>query len=259
MGTHPSVELHEVSGRYLFVVTRDLEPERIAGLTGIHGAGLELVPVRDLQAVVCSVDLSEFGEEAVVRNLEDLQWLEEVARCHHEVVVAVSASSDVAPMRLVTICSDDDSVRQKIHDLYDDLSRALDRVEGRREWSVKAYAKREDPTPVAEPATSGAAYLQRKREQNQARRNASEHSVQDAHVVHDLLSANAVASRILSPQDSRLTGRTETMVLNAAYLVPEPDADAFTAHVLHLADSLGSRLHLELDGPWPPYSFTTLD
>lgn len=247
-------------GRYLFAVARGLDPTRLSSTTGIHGAPLDVVPLRDLQAVICSVDLSEFGEQEVARNLEDLPWLEEVARCHHEVVVAISATADVAPMRLVTICSDDDSVRSKIDGLYDDLSRALDRVEGRREWSVKAYARRVEqaPTPT-EPAPSGAAYLQRKREQSEVRRSASERSLQDARVVHDLLSSGAAASRILPPQDSRLTGRADTMVLNAAYLVAQPDAPAFRAHVLQLADSLSSQLQLELDGPWPPYSFTTLD
>src|SRR5690349_6641927 len=88
VATNRSTDVPEMPGRYLFAVARGLDPRGLSSTTGLHGAPLDVVPLRDLQAVVCSVDLSEFGEEEVARNLEDLRWLEEVARCHHEVVVA---------------------------------------------------------------------------------------------------------------------------------------------------------------------------
>jgi hypothetical protein len=250
-------------GRYLFAVARGLEAEALSGVTGLRTAPVDVVEHRGLQAVVCDVDLADFGEEALVRNLEDLAWLEEVARGHDDVVRAVAGTVAIAPMRLVTICSTDASVRDHIEHLYDDLVAVLDRVEGRREWSVKAYAVRasQEPetTPSEEPTTgAGAAYLQRKRQEANRRRAASERSIEVADEIHAELAGHAVAGRRLQPQDPKLTGRNEPMILNGAYLVGIEDGEAFTAAVSALAARIDS-VTVEVQGPWPPYSFAVLE
>jgi hypothetical protein len=247
-------------GRYLFAVARDVDEAALSGVLGLRGTPLEIVGHRDLQAVVCTVDLDEFGEEQLARNLEDLDWLEKVARGHNDVVVAVASAGTVAPMRLVTICSDDDSVRQRIEALHDDLCLALDRVEGRCEWSVKVYAvPQEQPAAEDSPRpTSGAAYLQRKRELATQRRSAGESSLRVAEEINEILSGHAAATRVLPPQDPRLTGRKESMILNGAYLVPDEDGEGFRGLVRRLVE-LHPTLQIECEGPWPPYSFATLD
>ena len=251
-------------GRYLFAVARGLDGRAIEGLVGLRSAPLETVEHRGLQAVVCSVDLADFGEEALASNLEDLAWLEEVARAHNDVVWQVAALATVAPMRLVTICSDDDSVRARVEGAHDGLEAALDRVEGRREWSVKAYAappeqsEQEAPVAAGSGQGAGAAYLQRKREQAARRRAAGDDATQAAEQIHGALAGKAVASRRLTPQDPRLTGRKETMILNAAYLVPLSEGDAFRAWVQQVGQETEGAT-LEVEGPWPPYSFAVLD
>jgi hypothetical protein len=250
----------EQQGRYLFAVARGLDPAVLRDTPGLRGAPVEVVEHRGLQAVVCTVDLAEFGEEQLKSNLEDLTWLEEVARAHHDVVFAIASAGAVAPMRLVTICSDDASVRARIDGVRDELSEALARVEGRHEWSVKVYAPRQEQSETVDSArpTSGAAYLQRKREQAAHRRSAGEQSLRVAEEVNQTLSGSVVASRVLPPQDPRLTGRTDTMILNGAYLVAAGEADGFRDLVGRLAE-LHPSLEIELKGPWPPYSFATLD
>jgi hypothetical protein len=247
-------------GRYLFAVARGLSAERLRGHTGLDGADLEVVEHRGLHAVVCTVDLEEFGEDALARNLEDLSWLEKVARAHNDVVWAVAEHATVAPMRLVTICADDASVRSRVEAHHDGLVQALDNVEGRREWSVKVLVA---PRPAAEaddeaPPASGAAYLMRKKEQAARRRAAGEDAAAMAERVHDALAEGSVASRRLPPQDAKLTGRTETMVLNAAYLVPESDHRAFLDLVAGIREQEPHGI-IEVGGPWPPYSFAVME
>jgi hypothetical protein len=214
-----------------------------------------------LDAVVCDVDLDEFGEEALRVNLEDLAWLEEVARTHNDVVWALAGHATVAPMRLVTIYADDESVGRRIGELQDALNQVLDRVEGRREWSLKVYAASEvEPEPAAAAAsvTSGAAYLRQKREAADRRRNAQADTGRSAEEVYASVATAAVASRRLAVQDPRLTGRTDPMLLNAAFLVPETDGGSFEAAVQR---AVGQRpeVSIELQGPWPPYSFAVLE
>jgi hypothetical protein len=247
-------------GRYLFAVARGLPDDALRGHAGLAGAPLDVVDHRGLQAVVCTVDLDEYGEEALARNLEDLGWLEKVARTHDDVVRAVAEHATVAPMRLVTICSADASVRARVEAHHEGLVQALDNVEGRREWSVKVLVA---PRPAAaeehaEPPASGAAYLMRKREQAARRRAAGEDAAALAERVHDSIAGAAVASRRLQPQDSRLTGRPETMVLNAAYLVPESDHQAFVDVVAGVQEQEPGGI-IEVGGPWPPYSFAVME
>ncbi len=249
------------SGRYLFAVTRGLATEGLGDSRGIRGSALELVPCGRLQAVVCSVDLHEFGEEPLRRNLEDLAWVEEIARAHDEVVRAVAGRSTVAPMRLVTVYADDAGVQRQLREVEDDLVAALGRVEGCAEWSVKVYAAGPDRVtepPVRDKETSGAAYLKRKRDQATARRSADEESAQLAQRMHETLAGLADASRTLAPQDPRLSGRSQPMIHNGAYLVREDRAQAFRTAAEALATE-HPQAGIEVQGPWPPYSFAVLE
>jgi gas vesicle protein GvpL/GvpF len=247
------------AARYVFAVARALRAEDLAGTAGFHGMPLQVVEHGGLSAVVCDVDLEEFGEEPLTRNLEDLAWVERTARTHNEVVWRVAGSATCAPLRLVTVCSDDDSVRAKVDALRADLEQVLDRVEGRQEWSLKVLARR---APAKEPATaaaasSGADYLRRKREAADQRRGQGEDAARAAHELDEVARAHAVAARRLAPQDPRLSGRSEAMVLNAAYLVEADAHEAFRAAVHAAAEDYGV-VSIELDGPWPPYSFAVL-
>jgi hypothetical protein len=253
------------SGRYMYAIGRKLTAEELADTPGLAGARLEVVQHRDLSAVVSTVDLGEYGEEALRRNLERLDWLEETARRHEQVVRAVAAAGPVAPLRLATICLDDDAVRARLDEWYLALDQALDRVEGRSEWSVKAIASTESagtPDAVADPAPagrgSGAAYLQRKKQQSEQRAAGEERALAAAEGIHAGLSAVAVASRRLRPQDPRLSGHQGSMILNGAYLVEVGREEAFQATVEEL-QAAHPDLVLDVGGPWPPYSFATLE
>ncbi len=248
-------------GRYLFAVVRGLVPGQIGAATGLRGVPLDVVGHGDLDAVVCDVDLDEFGEEALRSNLEDLAWLEEVARTHNDVVAVLAEQATVAPMRLVTICADDDSVRQRVERLDGALHEVLDRVEGRSEWSLKVFgvpAANPEPARTGAGATSGADYLRRKREAAERRRNVQADHDRLAEEVYAAAAGAAVASRRLPVQDPRLVGRPEPMLLNSAFLVPFDTAGTF-GEVVRASAEGHPDIEVELRGPWPPYSFAVLE
>ncbi len=248
------------SGRYLYAIARGLDPAVLSGTPGLGGGALQVVEHRDLAAVVSDVDLDEYGEEGLRRNLERMAWLEEVARGHDAVVQAVSAQGATAPLRLATICLDDEGVRRRLDEWHDDLVHVLDRVEGRMEWSVKAFAPaRAAAAPVpGEAPTGGADYLRRKKAESEARLAGEEQSMRRADELHAVLSGLSAASRRLPPQDPRLTGHEGTMILNGAYLVEVDEGPAFESAVRSLVDQHPDA-GIEAHGPWPPYSFATLE
>jgi hypothetical protein len=250
-------------GRYLYAVTRGITAADLAETTGLDDGSLDVVEKDGLAAVVSDVDLAVYGEQGLREHLEDLTWLERVARRHDDVVHAVAQHGPTAPLRLATICLDDDGVRSRLSEWHDGLRAALDRVEGRSEWSVKAYARPRaatagDGAAAATSPGAGAAYLQRKRAQTDERRTAEEQGVTAATEIHAALASTAVASRLLAAQDPRLTGHEGTMTLNGAYLVADQDADAFVA-ATERQGAAHDEVRLEVHGPWPPYSFATLD
>ena len=230
-----------------------------SGLTGVDGTSVRVIVDGRLGAVVSTVDPLHFGEEALQRNLEDLPWLAETARAHHAVVDAVWQHHPVAPLRLATVYLDDDNVRALLRAKDAAFAAALDRIRGRREWGVKAFAR---PQPDVDPGDGdpalgpGAAYLLRKRMARERSARAQQ-DVQDAAAdLHKISSAAEAESHLYPPQDPQLSGRREHMVLNADYLVGESDAATFldavrTWHSPHIDH--------ELTGPWVPYSFATLE
>jgi hypothetical protein len=242
-------------------VATGLESSDLVGQDGLDGNPLDVVEHRGLQAVVCDVDLDEFGEEPVRQNLEQLAWVERVARAHDSVVRAVAARATVAPLRLITVCLDDESVVRRLDPWEAPLRAALGRIHGCREWSVKAYAG--DATAAAsdmedDPVSTGTAYLHRKRQQTVRRQQVEREAAETAEAVHVALAGRSHASRLLAPQDPQLTGRRERMILNGAYLVAIGDEPTFQAAV----DDLVHRhpdVSLEVAGPWAPYSFAVLE
>jgi hypothetical protein len=248
------------SARYLYAITRGLQPGTLADLTGLDGGQIEVVEHRGLEAVVSDVDLDEYGEEALKRNLEQLDWLEAAVRVHDAVIQAVTARGPTAPLRLATICLDDEGVRRRLDEWFYALQQILDRVDGRMEWSVKVLAPPEQ-VPVGAPAggdLGGADYLRRKRATAEARAEAEAVAARVGDEVHDALSSMSVASRRLPPQDPRLTGHVGTMLLNSAYLIAADDSEAFTSRVTELATSYPT-MEVSCVGPWPPYSFAMLE
>jgi hypothetical protein len=227
---------------------------------GVGGGRVRAVRAAGLTAVVEDVGQDEFGEAALRRNLEDLDWLERTARAHHAVIGALAGQGPVVPMRLATVYSGDDPVAGTLRRRGSDLREALSRLSGRSEWGVKAYA-----AGPADPGTGshggpddaagpGAAYLRRRRAQLSSRADSVQTATAGAQAIHAELSSFAVSARLYPPQAPGLAGQTAPMVLNAAYLVADERAGEFAAAVDDLADR-HQPVRLGLTGPWPAYSF----
>jgi hypothetical protein len=247
----------------MYAITRGIDPAGLEATPALSGRRLEVVEYRGLIAVVSDVDLADFGEAGLRANLERLEWLEEVARGHDSVVQAVTALGPTAPLRLATICLDDDGVRRRLDEWYHALVLVLDRVQGRMEWSVKAFAPQsrkgaDSPGDVESPSAGGAAYLQRKKTELVAREERDVQSAQLADELHEALAAVSAASRRLPPQDPRLTGHTGIMTLNGAYLVEIAQGAEFEAKIRQLQHDHPDA-GIDLRGPWPPYSFAMLE
>jgi gas vesicle protein GvpL/GvpF len=240
------------------------------GAAGIEGAPLARVESGELAAIVSRVPLAEFGAEPLRDNLNDIAWLERVARAHEAVLDAALAAGTVVPLRLCTIYESEAGVRRMLQDERDSLARALELLDGRQEWGIKLLV---DPDKLATAArargdesgrldeeladrTEAGAYMQRRRFQRRTREVADALATEVADDVHSRLQAWATEAVTLPPQNRDLSHHEGDMLLNGAYLVAADRVDGLrelVAELERLHQPLGARL--ELTGPWPPYNF----
>ncbi|WP_413810332.1 GvpL/GvpF family gas vesicle protein [Streptomyces sp. OE57] len=276
--------------RYAYAVVRDTgAPEAaldaltaLEGVTGVADESVYAVRHLGLAVLAGAVPAEDYDEGSLRERLEDMTWLETMARAHQRVVDTAGAESCVIPVRLATVCHGDEGLRRMLATGRERFASALDRLEGRVEWGVKAYATQpaaEKPpagtanaanapsapnspsapsAPNSPGAMSGRDYLRRRKAQRQAAERRWGDTEEGTRLVHDTLGALAERSRLHPPQDPRLSGISDRNVLNAAYLVRREDSADFAERVGELAGRTPA-LRLELTGPWAPYSFTAMD
>jgi hypothetical protein len=228
-----------------------------SGLTGVAGGAVEPLEHDGLALLVSRVSLDEYGEEPLRRNLNDLAWLERVARAHETVLDGALEATTVVPLRLCTIFAGEDGARRMLEERAGVLRQALGTLEGREEWSVKLLVDRERvAAPSGAQAESGAAYLLRRRAERDQRAAADDAVAAVAADVHHRLRDWAGAGVRRPAQNRELSGYAGDMVLNGAYLVERARADELRGLVDELRERhRDSGARIELSGPFPAYNF----
>ncbi|MFJ9413556.1 GvpL/GvpF family gas vesicle protein [Streptomyces sp. NPDC101227] len=256
---------------YAYGVARDAGglAEALPGLRGVADAPVHLVRVGDGDEVVVAVSpvpAQDFQEDALKAHLEDLDWLETVARAHHRVIEALAARTTVLPLRLATVYLDDDRVRIMLEARRQAFAERLSDLAGHEEWGVKIYAEAPPPSEsrpesgaatesATDPALSpGRAYLSARRAQRHARDDTYRDAEKAAERVEAAARAHAVDRVQHRPQQGELARGPGENVVNDAYLVPLRHAESFRADVIRAAEGLPG-VRVEVTGPWAPYSF----
>ncbi|MEV6739559.1 GvpL/GvpF family gas vesicle protein [Streptomyces sp. NPDC051104] len=253
--------------RYVYAVCRPFRAALEDGPAGVAGVPPRQLAHDGLVAVVSTVPEAEFAEEPLRARLEDLDWLAATARAHQGVVDALTAVTTPLPLRLATVFRDDGGVRAMLQERADDFHRALDRLDGRVEWGVKVYAQAEQAQvaegagKAAEPPrkpVSGRDYLRQRRVSRQAHGEMRENTERFARRLHENLSGCAEDFRLHAPQNPALSGSSGRNVLNAAYLVPRSESEAFVTKVDQEKSGI-TGVRVELTGPWAAYSFSGVE
>ena len=260
---------------WVYAITHSRDQAGPDGLRGIGGGQVRTLHSGPLTAVVESLDPGRFSAEGIQSRLSDPAELGEIARRHHDVVVAVAADGPTLPFRLATVYLSDDRVRSLLSLRNDEFRHKLDWLAGRTECGIKAWADpdalftqrgtAEQPArdPGSRPADgeppgpadqSGAAYLFRRREELAARVERQRLAAGCGQEIHTALERLAVGAHLHPTQDPRSDGEEGLMVLNAAYLVESALLAEFADSAQAVAAAAGA-LKVDVTGPWPAYSF----
>lgn len=253
---------------YAYAVARDDDDtlaQALSGLPGVADAPVHLVRAGrrgEMVVAVSPVPEPDFQESALRAHLEDLDWLESVARAHHRVIGALAERTTVLPLRLATVYLDDERVRQMLDARQEAFADRLSDLTAHTEWGVKIYV--EAPAATERPAapsaaadlSPGRAYLSHRRAQRHAREDAYRDAEEVARRVEDAARHHAVDRVQHRAQQGELARGPGENVINDAYLVPVGHAEGFRADVLRAGEGL-TGVRVEVTGPWAPYSFAT--
>lgn len=229
-------------------------------------------PDQPLQALVSPIPFAQFSPQQIEQA--DINWLAAKAEAHQNVLAAVLPHATILPLRFGTLCRTAENVQQLLGDNEAIFQQNLAALEGHHEWGVKiffageelaVYVRQSRPdlrqlqTEVASQG-AGTAYFGRKKIAqvvDTAVRQAQDNIVAQC---HEQLTQLATATRLNSLPAKELTGKSETPLLNGAYLVPTADQTALAQQVQTLQESYAPLgFEILLTGPWPPYNFVNLD
>ena len=255
-------------------VVRDI-PDGMPG-----GSDLRAIEVGDqLWAIVETVREADYGEGALVRGLQNLDWVGERAVAHERVIERFLSAPAVLPMQLFTMFTSDERVVEHVRADRPRIARILKRIDRKVEWGLRltwdekaarekidrkhlprrsralsAEAAKAGADPTRPREREGAAYLARKRDILDVNRAQLAEARVEAGRLYKAISREATEALRRTSLERAAPG--SRLLLDAAFLVPAAQAAAFRASLRKHTRALhGSGVAVSLTGPWPPYNF----
>ncbi len=252
---------------YLYCLAR---PGALAAVDGLGVDGerpLEMIPFREVVAVVSAVRVDDFLGPPAEARMRDLAWVGPRACRHEEVIERVMRCSPVVPARFAALFSSEESLARWLETHHDAISRALDRFADHEEWAIngtldraKAQARLLALTLTRQggvrSSSPGARYFEERRIQAGIDRELSAWLNEVSAGIARALLDHAVEFRERRIVTGGAPDEEGTRVLNWAFLVSRRSVGDFGAQIRRInAEHAEHGLVLDLSGPWPPYSF----
>ena len=244
---------------YVFCLLRSARRPTLRGISeGMPGGDeLRAIEVGDgVWAVVQSVPEAEYGEAALARGLQDLNWVGPRAVAHERVIESFLSATALLPMQLFTLFTSDDRVAEHVRSDRARIGRILKRVEKKVEWGLRLTWNEKEAREKAlkRPARTGTEFLARKRDVLDVSRRRLAAARTAATRVYKAIDRQAAASQRRTTLERAAPG--SRLLLDAAFLVPVAKSGAFRTAIREQARALrGTGIETSLTGPWPAYNF----
>ena len=216
------------------------------------------------------VTASEFSEDNFKRNLNDIQWVETNAREHMNVIGMIMEYTTVIPFKFGTIYNTKAGLQLFITDFSVSLTENFNHIRGKEEWAVKVFCDRKalcdqidqlsekaaDIEKQIMASSPGKAFLLGRKKigliDDEMDRLCKDYGQKYFNEFKSL--SESISLSNLLPKE--YTGREDTMILNAAFLVSKDKVSDFkwTFDTLRNKDR-NSGFIIEVTGPWPPFNF----
>jgi hypothetical protein len=263
------MEDRAVSILYLYGFVPAGAPPPPPSLAGLGGAVPELVQLDAICAVIGRVPAAQYGGHELETRLQDLAWVGEQGLAHERVVLWFADHSDVLPVRLFSMYSSEEALRQALTGRVAAVAAQLRALAGRREWNLKIafdadelgrHGAEVSPQLQAlaaeiDGAPPGRRYLLQRKHDDVLAREIARAARRLAMELLESLRPYAADVRVLplaraGPDDAG------TVVLNAALLVSRDEETEWRREAeRHMAAQRALGMLPNLTGPWAPYRF----
>ncbi|SDO17288.1 GvpL/GvpF family gas vesicle protein [Halobacillus aidingensis] len=261
---------------YLYGITlkEEAASQSISDLKGIDGkAGLEVLDYGWCSAIVSPVDEGEFGEEALETNTQQMEWVQEKAYLHHEILMSLKNALTLIPMKFCTIFQHEESLKKKMDAHEKEWMTLLEKLKGKEEWNIKVFnhsdllkeqvadhhpeiqKKKEEISQMSK----GMQYLQRKKLDQSIEQQVLQEQQKYVRQLHSEWEALCEDTAEKKVWNKNVTGKDADMCWNGAYLIEVDKVETFLKNITN-ANEQGEKAGwvIEVTGPWPPYHFSSL-
>ena len=239
----------------------------------MRSKGLKSLKFDDFYVIVKYVSEGEFSEADFKRNLSDIQWVETNTREHIRVIGMIMEYTTVIPFKFGTIFNTKAGLQQFITDYTVSLTENFNNIRGKEEWAVKIYCNRKamseqiDELSVEAAAleeeimasSPGKAYLLQRKKEDLIEKEMDRLCRDYGQKYFDEFKSLSESTSLSNLLPKEYTGREDTMILNAAFLVSKDNVSDFkwTFDTLRKKDENAGFI-IEATGPWPPFSFISI-
>jgi hypothetical protein len=227
-----------------------------------EGHAARTVPLtRAITLVVADVPAATYRPERLEPRLGDGDWVAACGAAHHTAADVLSRGRATLPFRMFTLFSSDARLLARLKPAAARMARALAAVDGRAEWVLRVGAP--DPARAADAGSetaargagsSGTSFLQQKAAAKRARVERA------ARVKSHTAALFASLDRLADRAVEREVPAGTSLLLDAAFLIETRRSAAFKRALGRSAQALlDDGCPVSLTGPWPPYSFASIE
>lgn len=242
-------------------------------ISNIESIGLKSLIFDDFNVIVKYVSESEYSKENFKKNFSEIQWVETNSREHIRVISVAMKFGAVIPVKFGTIFNTKASLKKFVTDYSDSLIENFHHVKEKEEWSVKIYCNRKvlckqidelseeiaklEKTIMA--SSPGKAYLLKGKKTELIENEMDKLCRNYGQKYYDEFNNLSESANIDNLLPKEYSGRQDTMILNATFLVSENKSIDFINTVNKLAkESANLGFCIEATGPWPPFNFISI-
>lgn len=242
---------------------------KLSGIAGMDGCSrLYAIEYKNLYAIVSNVSLEEYGQENIKAKGEDVKWITEKAQIFMNIILSINETSNIIPMKFLTIFNTEERVQEIIEENHEDFTRNFEKLVGSEELSLKIYCNdkvfkdnsmKEEIDKFEKSLmgkAKGAAFFLRKKFDSELNNKVQSKICTLANSMVNGAQEFAIDMKSNKLLAKELTGIDLGMILNCAFLVNSKDKENFIDYIKALQTKYEQEGFLiEYSGPWPPYNF----
>ena len=253
-------------GLYAYAIGRATQtpPQHVEAIDGSDT--VTALTAGPLAIFVTAVELTEYEQQTIDSRAGDVEWLGRIGYRHQGVMDALMRDGTVIPLRAFTLFRSEASVRALLVEGEARFTRTLERLEGKREWTVqleidseafdRGVVERDERLSALESelleAAPGKAFLLRKKMDEERKRAAREAEEQLLERIEQFLVSEFECDAV-SESRARRSGAFPQIHL---LLNRDEESRLQDAVDRALQEQPEGGLQLAISGPWPPYSFS---